>query len=142
MPRDQLVGRCERATPNLEIAYAIAKEYTTPIAASAIRFVELTPERCCVVYSERGRVVWSVASNTFTVKIERGTRLDPGSVAFDWQDRRKIDDRAQPIGADAWIPTRKSVEIIEHSAVLPTTEGVITLLWVPESVAAQLKMAS
>jgi len=142
MPREQLVARCERASPSLDIAHAIAEEYTTPLAASAIRFVELTPERCCVVYSEQGEVVWSVGSDTFTTKIVRGTRLDRGSVAFDWQHRRKIDDRAQPIGADAWLPTRKSVEIIEHSTVLPTTDGVITLLWVPESVAAALKMVA
>lgn len=142
MPRDQLSGRCERAAPNLEIAYAIAKEFTAPLAASAIRFAELTPERCCVVYSERGKTIWAVPSARFSAKIARGARLDRRTVAFDWHDRHKIDDRAQPIAADAWLSTDKDVEIIEHSAVLPTTNGVITLLWVPETVAAQLKMAS
>lgn len=88
MPRAQLAARCECATPNLDIAHAIAQEFTTPIAASAIRFVEITPERCCVLYSEDGRVVWSVASDTFTVKIERGTQLDPAPVAY---------ERPQPI---------------------------------------------
>lgn len=141
MPRDQLCARCDRTAPSLDVAYEIAKDFTTPIAASAIRFVELTPERCCVVYSERGKIVWEVASATFSANIARGARLDPRSVAFDWHDRQRIDDRAQPIGADVWLPTRKSVDIIEHSAVLPATNGVITLLWVPEAVAPQLKMA-
>ena len=142
MPREQLSVRCERAVPNLEIAHAIAKDFTTPIAASAIRYVELTPERCCVLFSVGGKIVWAVCSSTFSAKITRGARLDPRSVAFDWHDRRKIDDRAQPICAEAWLSTRKSVEIIEHSTVLPGTNGVLTLLWVPESVAPQLKMAS
>ncbi|MBV8758623.1 MAG: ImmA/IrrE family metallo-endopeptidase [Deltaproteobacteria bacterium] len=142
MPRDQLSKRCEIAAPSLEIAYAIAKDFMTPIAASAIRFVELTPERCCVVYSERGKVVWAVPSTTFSANITRGARLDRRSVAFDWHDRQKLDDRAQPIVADAWLSTHQDVEIVEHSAPLATTNGVITLLWVPEAVAPQLKMAS
>lgn len=141
MPRDQLCVRCEHAVPNLDVAYGIAREFTTPFAASAIRFVELTPERCCIVYSERGKIVWDVASATFPVKLVRGARLDSRSVAFDWHDRHRIDDRAQPIVADAWLPTRRSAEIVEHSVVLPGTDGVITLLWVPEPVASKLKMA-
>jgi hypothetical protein len=142
MPRDQLSGRCDRAAPSLDVAHAIAKDFTTPIAASAIRFVELTSERCCVVYSERGKIVWAVPSATFSAKIARGARLDPRSVAFDWHDRHKIDDRAQPIAADAWLLTHADVEIVEHSAVLSAPNGVLTLLWVPEAVAPQLKMAS
>ena len=141
MPRVQLAARCERATPSLEIARVIAKEFTTPIAASAIRFVEITPERCCVVYSHGGTVVWSVASDSFDAKIERGTHLDPASVAHDYERLRKIDERPQPIPADAWLHTRKSVDLIEHSVVLPQSDGVLTLLWVPEIAAASLSTA-
>jgi hypothetical protein len=139
MPRAQLATRCERATPSLDVAHAIAAEYVTPIAASAIRFVEITPERCCVVYSEACRVVWSVASETFTAKIERGTHLDPGSVAYDYAQARKLDERPQPIPADAWLRTSRSVDLVEHSVVLSKSAGVLTLLWVPEASASALK---
>ena len=140
MPQEQVGTRIERARPSLDEPYAISKEYTVPLCAGAIRFAEITPERCCAVYSERGKVVWAVPSATFTAKIERGTRLDRASVAWDYHHRKKIDDRAQPIAADAWIRTDVDVEIVEHSAVAPGAGGVITMLWVPEPVAAKLKM--
>ena len=142
MPHDQLGKRIEAAKPSLELPYTIAKEYTVPLCASTIRFAEITPERCCAVYSERGKVVWAVPSATFSAKIERGAPLDRASVAWDYHYKKKIDDRAQPIAADAWLPTKEDVEIIEHSAMVSGSGGVITLLWVPESVAAKLKMFS
>ncbi|MFT3697702.1 MAG: ImmA/IrrE family metallo-endopeptidase [Kofleriaceae bacterium] len=138
MPRSQLAARCEVARPDLDIAHAISREFSTPIAASAIRFVEITPERCCAIYSEDGSIVWSVASDTFTPKIRRGSRLDPATIAYDFTRRSKIDERPQPIPVDAWVSCATNLDLIEHSVVLPGATGVLTLLWIPEATASAL----
>jgi hypothetical protein len=130
MPRAQLEPRCY-TRPSLDVAHAIAKDFTTTLAASAIRFVELTPERCCAAYSEDGKVVWCVASNSFTAPIGRGKRLDPASIAYG-SVRGKLDERPQAVRADAWLRTSEDLELVEHSVVVPRAIGVLTLLWMPD----------
>ncbi len=141
MPSSLLAKRFDTASPNLDIVHAAAKEFAVPLLSSAIRLCELTPERCSAVYSEDGKIVWAVNSSTFTTRIPRRRLLDPRSVAFDFHHTGQLDERSQPIIARAWISTEEEVELLEHSVHVPGTCGVITLLWVPESIAEQLDMA-
>ena len=138
---EQFTRRCCEVSPvNLAPVRAIAERFGTSLSASAIRFAELTSERCAAVYSEHGVVRWAVHSPTFTASIPRGIPVDRWSVAYDYFTSRSIDDRAQPVPADAWLETTSDADIIEHSAALPDLDAVITLLWVPEAVAPQLGM--
>ena len=140
MPEQLTRRRCEVSPVSLEPARAIAADFRTSLSASAIRFVELTSERCAAVYSERGAVTWAVNSPTFSATIPRGARLDRATVAHDYFRKGMIDDSAQPVPADAWLDHPSDVEIVEHSAALPEVKAVITLLWVPEAVAPRLGM--
>lgn len=142
MPRADLVKPCDVARPSLDIAYWISETYTTPLAAAAIRQVEITSERCCALYSEGGRILWAVPSARFKPRVARGARLDPASVAYDYHARGKIDERAQPVSADAWLSTNREAEVVEHSVAIPATRGVLTLLWLPEAEAMRLKHAA
>jgi hypothetical protein len=108
---------------------------------TAIRQCELTSERCCAVYSEHGKILWAVNSATFTPRIARGRLIDPRAVAYDYQLKGTLDERSQPITAAAWLATNEEVDVVEHSIAVPSTRGVLTLLWVPEAVAEQLDMA-
>jgi len=140
MPSELVGSRCAAPRPTLGIARSIAEEFGTTLAASAIRVAELSPERCAAVYSEAGRIVWAVRSPTFTAWIERGESLDGNSVAYDYFATGALDERPQPIPADAWLETDSDEELVEHSVAIPNTHGVITLLWVPEANAARLGM--
>jgi Zn-dependent peptidase ImmA (M78 family) len=133
MPSDLVGERCAVTQPDLDIARSIAEEFGTTLGASAIRVAELSPERCAAIYSEAGRIVWAVRSPTFTARIERGRALDRASVAYDYFATGSLDERPQPIPADAWLETSSSDDLIEHSVAIPDTRGVITLLWVAES---------
>jgi hypothetical protein len=143
MPEALVRRRCEVSPLSLDIAGSIADAFGTSLVASAIRLAELTCERCAIVYSEGGIVRWSVRSPPFGAYVERGAPIDPDTVAHDLArgGRRRYDDRAQPIAADAWIDTPgRGGELVEHSVVVPETAGVLTLLWVPESEARLLGM--
>jgi Zn-dependent peptidase ImmA (M78 family) len=140
MPEWMVRRRCEVSPVTLDIARDIAATFRTSIVASAFRLVELTSERCALVYSEEGAVRWSARSATFQPLIDKGARLDPASVAYDVaRGDRHHHDEAQPILAEAWIDTMgRRGDLIEHSITVPETDGVLTLLWVPEAEAARL----
>jgi hypothetical protein len=83
-------------------------------------------------------VVWAARSETFAPFIERGRRLDRASVAVDWFDRKPMYEACQPVPASAWFDCSAAadVDIWEDSLSIPGVEGVISLLWIPEGVAA------
>ena len=141
MPFEIVRRSCEVSPVTLDVPLRIAGKFSVSILASAIRFVELSPERCAAVFSTRSEVSWCVPSPTFTCEITRGRRLDAASVAWDFFAKGAIDDRAQPVPADAWFDTAADVEIVEHSIASKEFGTVLSLLWVPELVAAPLGLA-
>jgi hypothetical protein len=54
---------------------------------------------------------------------------------------RKIDDRDQLVPANAWLDTDVSADIVEHSTYSVEHKTVLSLLWVPDAVAACLAIA-
>ena len=146
MPEQLVKPRCAVSRVTLEPVRAIAAEFTTSVLASAMRLVELSDERCAVVYSELGRVRWLKRSTTFPAWIPKGRRLDPASAAFEYFDRGSIDPEAQVLGADAWLPRDRidgsHPEIVEHAALVPEVGAVFSLLWIPPADAAHLEPAA
>jgi hypothetical protein len=143
MPSQLLQRRCEVSPVDLAVPLAIAMEFQVSILASAIRFAELTSERCAAVLSKRGTVRWVAPSATLTKEIARGCRVDPSSVAWDFFQCGEIDDRPQPVPvpADAWFETSAEVEIYEHSIASRDLGTVLSMVWVPEAIAPRLGMA-
>jgi hypothetical protein len=140
MPEVLLRKRCEVSPVSLAIPRAIAAEYRVSILAATIRFAELACERCAAVFSTSGKVKWCAPSRTFTREIERGSRLDPASLAFDYFATGDLDDRDQKVPADAWFRTSANVDIVEHSIASKQLGTVLSLLWVPEAAAYALGM--
>jgi Zn-dependent peptidase ImmA (M78 family) len=137
LPANLVAPRCDGA-PSLEIPRAIAFEFTMSIPASSITYVHLTRERCAAIYSERGTVEWASKGRGFKSRFDKGRPLPRGSMAYDCARNKDVDDRARPLPANVWFDTKEDVEIIEHSAPVSEVGGVITLLWVPDSIAARL----
>jgi hypothetical protein len=140
MPDHLLRPACEVSPVSMDIPRQIARDYNVSILASAIQFAELSPERCAAVFSARREVVWSAPSPTFTSDIPRGKKIDPESIAWDFFASGRLDDRAQPVPADAWLDTSVEVDIVEHSIASPEHGTVLSLLWIPEHSAARLRV--
>jgi hypothetical protein len=140
MPERLLRRRCEVSPVSLDVARGIASEFRVSLMAAALRFVELTSERCALVFSRDRRVLWAARSETFRAFIPRGRYLDESSVAIDWFRGGRMYEGCQPITADAWLDDESahSVEIWEDSLTIPGTDGVLSLLWLPESAALAL----
>jgi len=142
MPYSLVRKLCEVSPMSLREPWLIAEMFSVSILTSTIRVTEISPERCAAVFSAKRHVVWFAPSETFTREIERGRRIDPHSVAWDFYTKGAIDDREQPVPADAWFDTSVDVEIIEHSTASTEHGTVLSLLWIPERVAAPLGMAA
>lgn len=142
LPASLLRRACEVSPVSLDVPWAIARDFDVSILAATIRFVELTSERCAAVFSCAKTVRWFAPSATFTREIPRGRPLDRSSVAWDFFASGRLDDRPQPVPADAWFDTSASVELIEHSIASDAHGTVLSLLWVPESVGPKLGMIS
>lgn len=140
LPEFLLRKRCEVSPVTLDVAWQIAKEYEVSLLTSAIRFVELSSERCAAVFSRGGKVEWVAASPTFSRPIERGKRLDPESLAWEYHATGKLDEREQLVPASAWLDTTANVDIIEHSTCSPEHGTVLSMLWAPEAVGPRLGM--
>jgi hypothetical protein len=92
------------------------------------------------VFAVDGKVKWFAPSKRFKKRIKRGTPLSSSSIAYDYFASGELDDRPLAVPADAWIATKKDVEIVEHAVCAPKYHSVLSMLWIPEPSAAALGM--
>jgi Zn-dependent peptidase ImmA (M78 family) len=142
MPHALLTRWCAVSPVDLEVPWQISREFGVSILAATRRFTELASERCAAVFSAGGYVQWCSASDTFTREIDRGRRIEPESVAWNFFQTGKIDARAQRVPADAWLTTSAGIDIYEHSIASEEHGTVLSLLWIPEDVAGALGMSA
>lgn len=145
MSESKVSEHCAVVPTTMAPVHAIARACGTSLLASALRFVELTAERCAVVYSELGRVRWCKRSATFGAWIPKGRAVDPSSATFDYFDRGVIEHATRVVSADTWLP-RSSIDgsrvtIYEHPTIVPELGAVFTLLWMPCEAAAHVAPA-
>ena len=133
--------RCEVSPVSLDVPWQIGKEFDVSILTAAIRFCELSSERCCAVFSKNGVIEWAAPSPTWTRRIVEGRPLDRDTLAWDFFGKRRLDDREQPIPACAWFKAPWGVDIVEHAICRPDYGTVLSMLWAPEAVAAELGMS-
>jgi hypothetical protein len=135
---------CGVTPVGLHAVHAIAEMFAASPVMSAVRFAELSPERCAAVYSEAGIVKWAKRSRSFKGFIASGKRLPRETVAGEYFESGVIREGAQARAAAAWLGSSELVpdaaEIVEHAQHIPEPGwgGVLSLLWIPrvDSVAA------
>jgi hypothetical protein len=130
MPQKLVERMCDVAEVNFEPIRQIADVFRSSLTASAIRFVRFCPEQCAFVYSEEGKISWSIQSKNWWPFISNGKPLDKRSIAFDFFEGESIPDEPIEIVANAWINARGVDEVVEHSIGSRTYGFVLTILWI------------
>ncbi len=135
MPTALFEPRCDARRPSMTHVCALAERFETSWTATALRFVECTPEPCAVTYSEKKRIKWWKKNDAFALSLGSSEDLSPDTYAFDVASGRQVDDRMQLTDGAAWSDSSRAeaVELYEHSVALPLRDGVLTLLWHTEA---------
>jgi hypothetical protein len=135
MPATLAAPMCQVAPVSFDPVRAIASAFATSMQASTMRFVELTAERCAVVYMQRGRVVWAKKSAGFTAWIPDGRAVAPNSAASDYFDGGDL-EASRMLPAATWFPREKLAKdaaVYEHMTAIPEQAAAFSLLWLPRA---------
>lgn len=136
-PEPMVRSYCAVTPVDFNAVRAIERVFMASPVMSAMRFVELSPEPCALVYSRRGRVAWMKPSKSFPGYFAKGSTLATDSIASDYFVSGAIDHVPRSRPASIWFGPRSRVapetEVIENAAVVPEPGwgGVLSLLWIP-----------
>jgi len=137
-PEPMVRPYCTTTPVGLDAVRVIERVFRASPVMSAMRFAELSPHACAVVYSDRGRVVWMKASKTFPSYLAKGAEVSASSLAGGFFTSGALNDAPRALFAASWLPhstkIAQSAELIEHAAVVPEPGwgGVLSMLWLPE----------
>lgn len=111
----------------------------TTLTATAIRFIDLTAEACCLIVSLKDRIAWFRKSREFRPYIQMDNRLlSAGTVAHSVFQGDMPCDYFEDVKADNWVSGRgvkPHTEILEWSLPLNSYGQVLTLLYDEEGIA-------
>ncbi|MBI1945008.1 MAG: ImmA/IrrE family metallo-endopeptidase [Deltaproteobacteria bacterium] len=130
MPARLFGPRCDVRQPSLTAIEGLANAFQTPLTTTAIRFVDLAPEPCCIVWSESGRVKWAIAGPEFRGFVERDHQLNSYSVAYDALRDRRGCKEPQEVPARAWLEGGRG-DLIEDCWYFSGLDAAVSLLWQP-----------
>ena len=134
MPEDLYARRCDVARVTWSPIKTLGEEFQVSVTAAALLFLAFTYDRVAVVSSKDGIVQWTRATRDFGRRLNRGEKLDKGSLAYDFFAKGQCSEAAETVDASAWVPNaRDGSEIVEHSLPMPRYRTVLSLLWFPAS---------
>ena len=135
MPSVLFHERIRNQEPSIHLIEQLAKEFTTSLTATAVRYVELRDDYCAVVFSQGGKIRWWRLSDSFghDAWIESGSVLSKRTLARSLYEGGAGSIQPQEVDIDAWMSTSNldCDSIMEHSMVLGRTGQTLSLLWLP-----------
>lgn len=135
MPKYMFEPQCAGYLPTVEAVAGLAETFQTSLTATALRFLDVTPEVCLVVCSVGGAVQWSVASKSSEYRIPSGQPLSPDTYAYDFFRGRPLPRGRQEVLAAAWLPktrVKRGATLYEDSIGMPAYHSVLTILHVED----------
>jgi hypothetical protein len=123
--------------PCLDVIDAIASESTASLSASGWKYCDLTSERCAVVWSSAGKVVWAKRSDKFRFGIKKGKWIENGTYAYDCFRNQEVPAQPEPIPARYWLESgnlQTDALIWEESRSLPAYDSVLTMVWIKDRI--------
>jgi len=130
LPTKLVSRRCDIGNISFDPVRQIAKDFRASLTAAAIKFVRLCPEKCAVVYSANGKIMWFYKSPDWWPFIPKDQELDKRTLAYDFFVGKPMESEPVEIDADAWVDSTGLDAIVEHSIASPRYGFVLSLLWI------------
>ncbi len=129
MPEDSFAARCDLPKVTWAPILRLAQEFEVSPTAAALRLLSFTPDRVAVVASKDGKVLWTQGTRDFGPRPVRGSRVDQWTLAYDFFEKGQASKVAETVNAEAWIPSTREEEVIEHVLPMPRYRMALSLLW-------------
>jgi len=133
MPEKLFAPKCDVAQPSLSVVDRLAQEFQTTLTSAAIRFVDLCPEACALVWCEDRAIKWFSRGEDFAGWFNVGAKLDSGTCAYDAFDGKVVRERPELVCAEAWCEGARVDDIYEHTRYFKNYGATLTLLWAKSS---------
>jgi Zn-dependent peptidase ImmA (M78 family) len=132
MPEYLFRVKLDKTLPSMELIESLAEQFQTTLTATAIRYVDLCEEKCTLVFSTAGKIVWIHRSPEFHLWIAPGRKLSSYTYALDFFAQGTVSPKVETVPLDAWVENSSERETIkEQSRALVSYNSVLTLLWTP-----------
>lgn len=137
MPDFLFRPRC-MGIPGMKLLKTLCREFRTSLTATAIKYLEATPEPCALVYSIDRIIDWQIKNRSFGHFLRRrGESIHGYSYAHDAFCGKEIPEDGGLVPAYAWVEGYRidpDASIKEATSYSPAGNSTLTLLWVNEDI--------
>ena len=134
MPHGRWSDAARVPAPDMTVVRGLAADYQVSLTTAAIRFVELAPSRCAVVFCRDLRMKWSAESPRLGYRFVKGTPVTPASLAWGYLEGHPMPDWPTRVPATAWLRVagrKREAELIEHCVPMAVQHAALSMLVLP-----------
>lgn len=116
---------------SINLVKNVSQEFRTSLTATTLKCVEVTDEKCAVVFSVANKIRWFRRNENFRYFIPVNRELNEESYAGKLFAGNLIDDPSGPVPVDIWLDSENlpyEAKIWEDSIFLPFYDATITIL--------------
>lgn len=133
MPTERVEHIAKSDAPSIDLIERIARDFGTSLSAAALRYCEVTQEKCAVVWSKEGVIQWAGRSAAFPFFIPKDKPVEPGTLAAIRFAGEMSPYCRKTVPASLWTTAPdvgEGAELEEESRALPQYHSVMSLLWI------------
>ena len=115
----------------IKVAKKVSSEFEASLTSATLKCVDVTTERCAVVFSVAGLIKWFRRNENFHYFVRVNQKVSDESYAAQLFSGMRIDEPFGAVPADAWLETENlpsGARIWEDSIFLPFYNSTLTIL--------------
>lgn len=115
----------------IALAQNVSKDFHSSLTAASLKCVEVTEERCAVVFSTAGSIKWFRRNDNFHYFVRVNQKVSDESYAAQLFSGKSVDEPNGAVPADAWLDSENlssDARIWEDSVFLPYYNSTISIL--------------
>lgn len=131
LPYKEVAPLVQRKTATISLAKDISKEFGSSLTAASLKCVDVTEEKCALVYCVNGFIKWYKPNDNFRYHVHVGRKLTEESYAGQLFNNPSLDDPNGAVPADAWLQSDRllsDARLWEDSILLRHYNSVLTIL--------------
>jgi hypothetical protein len=136
LPYKEIQPFVKKKDLTISLAKTVSKEFRASLTAASLKCVEVTEERCAVVFSVGGSIKWFRRNDNFHYFVRVNQRVSDESYAGQLFSGRDVDEPNGAVPADAWLESENlssDARIWEDTMLLPYYNSTITILTIHKS---------